>query len=210
MSTPRHGKPEPVKGKPMAAESKDVKVGAKKLTPKVSLAPKPRRAPSKAPANPAITPKQAEAELRDALKAMPPRGKGSGAATPESLEKRRLEPGEQDWGVQQEQYREPPAWYSIQVGAKGRVTLPAAIREHLGLAEGSFLVYRVTHYGTIELIPANLVPRDQLYFYAPEVQAGIAQSERERAEGTGDYITTHSWEETKALLDSWKNEPGED
>ena len=71
----------------------------------------------------------------------------------------------------------------ITVGDKGRVTLSEAIRETLGIQEGDVLIPEITDHGTIELVPVALVPRDQVWFTHPEVQARIAEAHADIAAG---------------------------
>ena len=42
--------------------------------------------------------------------------------------------------------------FSVQIGAKSRIVLPAAVRERLGLAEGDRLILRVYPDNTITII----------------------------------------------------------
>lgn len=71
----------------------------------------------------------------------------------------------------------------LSVDTKGRATLPEAVRTSLGLRPGDFVILERTARGTYELIPAALVPRDQLWFYHPEMQRRIQKAESDIAEG---------------------------
>src|SRR4029079_7639894 len=53
---------------------------------------------------------------------------------------------------------------------KGRTTLPEEVRQALGVGAGDFLLLERTDRGTYELVPATLVPNDQLWFHHPEMQ----------------------------------------
>lgn len=89
------------------------------------------------------------------------------------------------------------------VDAKGRATLPEEVRRELGLQGGDFLLLEKTERGTFELIPATLIPRDQLWFHHPEMQARIAEAEADLREGR--VTQTETPEEAQALLDSLKS-----
>ena len=91
------------------------------------------------------------------------------------------------------------------VDAKGRATLPEEGRRELGLEGGDFLLLEKTERGTFELVPATLIPRDQLWFHHPEMQARIEEAESDiRA---GRVTRTETPEEAQALLDSLKGKP---
>jgi AbrB family looped-hinge helix DNA binding protein len=91
------------------------------------------------------------------------------------------------------------------VDAKGRATLPEEVRRELGLEGGDFLLLEKTERGTFELVPATLIPRDQLWFHHPEMQARIAEAEADLREGR--FTRTETPEEAQALLDSLKSKP---
>ena len=90
----------------------------------------------------------------------------------------------------------------LTVDRKGRATLPEEVRASLGLGPGDFVLLERTDRGTYELVPAALVPRDQLWFHHPEVQRRILSAEEDLAAGRTQV--THSAEEAQALLDSFK------
>jgi len=92
----------------------------------------------------------------------------------------------------------------LTVDRKGRATLPEEVRASLGLGPGDFVLLERTDRGTYELVPAALVPRDQLWFHHPEVQRRIRKAEDDLAAGRTQV--THSVEEAQALLDSFKLE----
>jgi AbrB family looped-hinge helix DNA binding protein len=88
----------------------------------------------------------------------------------------------------------------LSVDSKGRATLPEEVRSSLGLEPGDFVLLERTERGTYELVPAALVPRDQLWFHHPEMQRRIRKAEADVA--AGRTKVTHSAEEAQALLDS--------
>lgn len=87
---------------------------------------------------------------------------------------------------------------------KGRATLPEDVRASLGVGPGDLILLERTERGTFELIPATLVPTDQLWFYHPEMQTRVAQAESDLAKGRS--TRTRTPEEAQALLDSLKQE----
>ena len=90
----------------------------------------------------------------------------------------------------------------LSVDRKGRATLPEEVRASLGLRPGDFVLLEKTERGTYELVPAALVPRDQLWFHHPEMQQRVRKAEADLVEGRTNV--THSVEEAMALLDSFK------
>jgi AbrB family looped-hinge helix DNA binding protein len=85
---------------------------------------------------------------------------------------------------------------------KGRITLPEEVREALGVGAGDFILLERTDRGTFELVPAALVPKDQLWFHHPEMQARIARAEEDFASGRATHTETP--EEAQAFLDGLK------
>lgn len=90
----------------------------------------------------------------------------------------------------------------LSVDRKGRATLPEEVRASLGLKPGDFVLLERTERGTYELVPAALVPRDQLWFHSPRMQRRIRKAESDIAEGRTNV--THTAEQAQALLDSFK------
>lgn len=86
---------------------------------------------------------------------------------------------------------------------KGRATLPEEVRKALGVEAGDFILLERTERGTFELVPATLVPTDQLWFHHPDVQARVAKAEADFAEGRS--TRTNSPEEAQDFLDSLKD-----
>lgn len=89
------------------------------------------------------------------------------------------------------------------VGAKGRVTIPKAIREGLGLAAGHRVVFQVTATG-VEIVPVELVPRDQAWFHSPAMQENVAAAEGDIRRGR--VTVTDSEGAAQRHLDSLKSD----
>lgn len=85
---------------------------------------------------------------------------------------------------------------------KGRTTLPEEVREALGVGAGDFILLEQTDKGTFELVPATLIPNDQLWFHHPEMQARIARAEDDFK--AGHFTRTETPEQAQAFLDSLK------
>ena|SRR5437667_5951812 len=90
----------------------------------------------------------------------------------------------------------------LSVDEKGRATLPEAVRASLGLRPGDFVLLEKTGRGTYELVPAALVPRDQLWFHHPKMQRRIRKAEADVAEGRTRVTRTVA--EAQSLLDDFK------
>jgi len=69
----------------------------------------------------------------------------------------------------------------VTLDKKGRATLPEDVRAALGVEAGDFIILERTERGTYELVPAALVPKDQLWFYHPEMQERVRKAEEEIA-----------------------------
>ena len=93
----------------------------------------------------------------------------------------------------------------LTLDSKGRATVPEEVRESLGVAEGDFLLLEKTSRGTYELVPASLVPNDQLWFHHPDMQARIRRAEKNFREGR--FTSTRTPEEAQAFLDRLKKKP---
>jgi AbrB family looped-hinge helix DNA binding protein len=85
---------------------------------------------------------------------------------------------------------------------KGRATLPEEVREDLGVKAGDLLLLERTAYGTYEIVPAALVPKDQLWFHHPEMKRRVEEVEAEFRQGRGERTRTPR--EAQALLDRLK------
>ena len=87
---------------------------------------------------------------------------------------------------------------------KGRTTVPEEVREALGVGAGDFVLLERTDHGTFELVPASLVPKDQLWFYHPEMQQRVQEAEADirskrssRADGAKFLRQLDSWSTAK-------------
>jgi len=85
---------------------------------------------------------------------------------------------------------------------KGRATLPEEIRSELGVASGDIVILERTDRNTFELVPAALVPRDQLWFYHPEMRRRVAAAEEDVSAGRTARSRTPA--EATIFLDSLK------
>ncbi len=88
---------------------------------------------------------------------------------------------------------------------KGRMTLPEDVRQALGVGAGDFLLLERTNRGTYELVPATLVPNDQLWCHHPELQDRIRRAEEGLASGRSTRTETPA--EAQGFLDSLKAAP---
>src|SRR5436309_3529694 len=64
----------------------------------------------------------------------------------------------------------------LTIDKKGRATLPEEVRSALGVEAGDLILLERTDRGTFELVPATLVPREQLWFHHPEMQARVGRA----------------------------------
>lgn len=89
---------------------------------------------------------------------------------------------------------------------KGRATLPEDVRSALGVGAGDLVLLEKTERGTYELVPAALVPKDQLWFHHPEMKARVAEAEASFT--TGRSTRTETPEAARAHLDLLKQHRG--
>ena len=71
---------------------------------------------------------------------------------------------------------------AVRLGAKNQVTIPQRISRALKLRRGDHLLMRLVG-GRVEMIPARLIPKDQLWFWTPEWQKKEREAAREIARG---------------------------
>lgn len=86
----------------------------------------------------------------------------------------------------------------IIVGDKGRITLSDAVRRHLGVGEGDVVFLSLSEGHRAEIVPAALVPRDQVWFLHPDVQARVAEAMADIS--AGRTTTIRSSEELRERL----------
>ncbi len=86
---------------------------------------------------------------------------------------------------------------------KGRATLPEEVREALGVVPGDFILLDRTERGTYELVPATLVPKEDLWHFHPELRERLREAEENFREGRSYRA---SGEEFLKLLDTWKSD----
>jgi hypothetical protein len=72
----------------------------------------------------------------------------------------------------------------------------------LGSDDANLVILERTERGTFELVPAALVPKDQLWFHHPDIQARVAEAEADFREGR--FTRTDTLDEAQAHLDSLK------
>jgi AbrB family looped-hinge helix DNA binding protein len=94
----------------------------------------------------------------------------------------------------------------VTLDKKGRATLPEEVRSALGVGAGDLIILERTVRGTFELVPAALIPKDQLWFFHPEMQARIRKAEADVVTGRGAVTSTP--EEATVFLDGLKRRPG--
>ena len=71
------------------------------------------------------------------------------------------------------------------VDRRGRGTLPEPVRRELGIEteDSSLVLLEKTERGTYEIVPATLIPKDQIWFHHPEMQARVDEVEADFREG---------------------------
>ncbi|MEX2582791.1 MAG: AbrB/MazE/SpoVT family DNA-binding domain-containing protein [Gemmatimonadota bacterium] len=92
----------------------------------------------------------------------------------------------------------------ITVDPRGRNTLPEHVRRDLGIDKdgSSIVLLEKTDRGTYELVPAALLPRDQLWFHHPELRSRVSEAESDFREGNS--TSTSTVEDAQAHLDRLK------
>jgi AbrB family looped-hinge helix DNA binding protein len=93
----------------------------------------------------------------------------------------------------------------LTVDKKGRATLPEAVRESLGVSAGDIVLLEETDRGTFELVPAALVPREQLWFHHASMKRRLSAAEADISTGRASRAATP--EDARVLLDSLKKRP---
>jgi bifunctional DNA-binding transcriptional regulator/antitoxin component of YhaV-PrlF toxin-antitoxin module len=95
----------------------------------------------------------------------------------------------------------------VVIGDKGRITLSDAVRRHLGVGEGDVVFLSLSERHRAEIVPAALVPRDQVWFLHPEVQARVAEAEADVEAGRTTAV--RSPDDLRARLQSLREGTGE-
>jgi bifunctional DNA-binding transcriptional regulator/antitoxin component of YhaV-PrlF toxin-antitoxin module len=92
----------------------------------------------------------------------------------------------------------------LTVDKRGRNTLPESVRRDLGVGEEdtTLVLLEKTDRGTYELVPASLVPKDQLWFHHPEMERRVTEAEADFRAGRS--TSTSTVEEAQAHLDRLK------
>lgn len=92
----------------------------------------------------------------------------------------------------------------LTVDKRGRSTLPESVRRDLGIGDedATLVILQKTDHGTYELVPASLVPNDQLWFHHPAIVQRVAEAEADFREGR--TTSTSTPEEAQAHLDRLK------
>jgi bifunctional DNA-binding transcriptional regulator/antitoxin component of YhaV-PrlF toxin-antitoxin module len=90
------------------------------------------------------------------------------------------------------------------VDRRGRGTLPEEVRRDLGIhtEDANLVLLEKTERGTYELVPATLIPKDQIWFHHPEMQARLSEAEADFREGR--FTRTETVDEAQAHLDRLK------
>lgn len=91
----------------------------------------------------------------------------------------------------------------LTLDGKGRVVFPQKLRDELGLVEGTQLLVEREADGQVLLVPAELVPRDQLWFHSPEMRERMARAEESVQQGRS--TRTKGEAQTQAHLDRLKS-----
>jgi antitoxin MazE len=71
---------------------------------------------------------------------------------------------------------------AVRLGAKHQVTIPHRISKALRLKKGDHMLMRLVGQH-VEMIPAHLIPKDQLWFWTPEWQKMEREADEDIAQG---------------------------
>jgi antitoxin MazE len=71
---------------------------------------------------------------------------------------------------------------AVRLGAKNQVTIPHRISKALRLKKGDHVLMRLVGR-RVEMVPASLIPKDQLWFWTPEWQKKEREADEDIAQG---------------------------
>lgn len=71
---------------------------------------------------------------------------------------------------------------AVRLGAKHQVTIPSRISKALKLKKGDHILMRLVGR-RVEMVPASLIPKDQLWFWTPEWQRKEREADEDIAQG---------------------------
>jgi AbrB family looped-hinge helix DNA binding protein len=75
------------------------------------------------------------------------------------------------------------ATFQTRVRDKGQLTLPAGVREALGVTQGDELEFEITDAGVVEVHGLTKIRSDQAWFWTKEWQAGEREADADIAAG---------------------------
>jgi AbrB family looped-hinge helix DNA binding protein len=90
----------------------------------------------------------------------------------------------------------------LTIDRKGRTTLPRELREALGITDQTQIRVDRTDDGLYELVPAVVIPQDQLWYHSPEGRERLRVAEESFRDGRSTRTTREA--ETQRFLDSLK------
>ena len=71
---------------------------------------------------------------------------------------------------------------AVRLGAKNQITMPKRMSKALKLRKGDHMLIRLVD-GRVEMVPARLVPKDQLWFWTREWQKKEREADDDIARG---------------------------
>ena len=73
-------------------------------------------------------------------------------------------------------------WQVSIISARRRIAIPSRIAKALRLKKGDHMLMRMVGQ-RVEMIPASLIPKDQLWFWTPEWQKREREADEDIAQG---------------------------
>ena len=73
-------------------------------------------------------------------------------------------------------------WQDSIISARRRIAIPSRIAKALRLKKGDHMLMRMVGQ-RVEMIPASLIPKDQLWFWTPEWQKREREADEDIAQG---------------------------